>query len=139
MHDRILRVSAYAIICDAGRVLLCRISKQLPHLQGAWTLPGGGLEFGESPEAALVREVKEETGFDVEVGALAKVDSVVGQVDVRPFHGIRILYRANVVGGALTNEISGSTDCCEWHSLDAVSEMNLVELARLGVEIAKSP
>ena len=57
------RVSAYALIHEDNRILLCRLSKVLPRWQGFWTLPGGGLNFGEDPEAAVVREVEEETGL----------------------------------------------------------------------------
>lgn len=52
------RISVKAIIKDAdGRVLLGR------ETDGAWELPGGGLEHGENPKEALAREILEETGF----------------------------------------------------------------------------
>jgi 8-oxo-dGTP pyrophosphatase MutT (NUDIX family) len=55
------RISVKAIIKDAaGRVLLGR------ETDGAWELPGGGLEHGEAPKEALAREILEETGFTVD-------------------------------------------------------------------------
>lgn len=55
------RISVKAIIKDeSGRVLLGR------EKDGAWELPGGGLEHGENPKEALAREILEETGFAVE-------------------------------------------------------------------------
>jgi len=63
MHDApcTYRISVKAIIKDdSGRVLLGR------EKDGAWELPGGGLEHGENPKEALAREVAEETGFSVE-------------------------------------------------------------------------
>lgn len=55
------RISVKAIIMDgSGRILLGRES------DGAWELPGGGLEHGENPKEALAREVDEETGFTVD-------------------------------------------------------------------------
>ena len=54
------RAGAYALIVDGGRVLLS--SWQGPEFL-QWTLPGGGIELGESPEEACLREVWEETGI----------------------------------------------------------------------------
>ena len=58
----VTRLAAYAVIVQDGHILLCRVA---PGNLGAglWTLPGGGLEFGESPEVGVVREVEEETGL----------------------------------------------------------------------------
>ncbi len=62
-----LAVSA-AIFRD-GRVLIVRRGR--PPAQGVHTLPGGGVELGETLEAAVIREVREETGLDIEPLALA--------------------------------------------------------------------
>jgi ADP-ribose pyrophosphatase YjhB (NUDIX family) len=51
------------VVVDAGQVLLIRRGK--PPLYGRWVVPGGTVELGESLEAALVREVREETGLEV--------------------------------------------------------------------------
>jgi 8-oxo-dGTP diphosphatase len=63
-----LEVVAAVLIHD-GRALACR---RAPHVTGAgtWEFPGGKVEAGERPEAALVREIREELGLDVTVGAL---------------------------------------------------------------------
>ena len=54
-----------AVIIESGKVLLVRRGQ--PPLDGRWTLPGGLLELGETIEHAVVREVKEETGWSVRV------------------------------------------------------------------------
>lgn len=61
-----LVVVAAAVVIEGGRVLLTRRLKG-QHLAGFWEFPGGKLEEGESPEAAVVRECREECGIDVEV------------------------------------------------------------------------
>ena len=57
------RPSAYAIIVHEGKVLLGTIRSN-----GKYDFPGGGIEIGETIEAALRREVREETGLEIEVG-----------------------------------------------------------------------
>ena len=68
---------------------------------GKWTLPGGGIEFGEDPEAAMIREVEEETGLHVSSAGLAGIDSFTHDAPERSFHGLRIIYHANVLDGVI--------------------------------------
>jgi 8-oxo-dGTP diphosphatase len=66
---------------DAGRLLSC-LRPAGKHLGGLWEFPGGKVEAGESPEAALVRELREELGIDVAVGHA--LDPVVWTYDRGP-------------------------------------------------------
>lgn len=69
------RVAAYALATDeAGRVLLARVAPGYPSA-GQWTLPGGGLTFGEDPAAGALRELTEETGLTGEIESIAFIDS----------------------------------------------------------------
>jgi 8-oxo-dGTP diphosphatase len=61
------RVGVKGMVFRRGRVLLLRRRTDLPLYPGCWDLPGGHVEPGESLEAALVREVREETGYSVRV------------------------------------------------------------------------
>jgi 8-oxo-dGTP diphosphatase len=67
---KLLLVVAAALVDPDGRVLLCQrpAGKQLA---GLWEFPGGKLDAGEKPEAALIRELKEELGIDVAESCLA--------------------------------------------------------------------
>ncbi len=131
--QNVSRVAAYGLILRNNKILLCRLSAKLPKLEGQWTLPGGGIEFGESPEQAVIREVQEETGLTVRTLQLADVDSHIVEADGRTFHAIRILYHAEYLGGVLAYEIDGTTDMCDWFTLEDAKKLKLVELARLGL------
>lgn len=132
-----LRVAAYAVIVDDdGRMLLPHWRKGTQH---GWTLPGGGIDPGEDPAHAAVREVFEESGFHVELGELLGVDSIVIPAENRildgapSMQGIRIVYRATIVGGELTVETGGSTDAVAWHTqaeIDDLERAALVDTAR---------
>lgn len=93
------RVAAYALVVDgAGRVLLTRQPDARGHL-GRWLLPGGGVEHGEHPEQAVVREFREETGLRVRVGTLQDVVSDITRAGRRRriLHNVRLIYRATAV------------------------------------------
>src|SRR5262249_11174567 len=71
------RVAAYCVVEDTdGRVLLTRLSPGELDV-GLWTLPGGGIEFGEGPADAAVRELEEETGLAGRIVELLGIDSQV--------------------------------------------------------------
>ncbi len=128
------RVAAYALCVADGRILLTRIAPGYPAV-GMWTLPGGGINFGEAPADAALRELTEETGLTGRVDSLAFVDSFVraGPVDegLDPeWHAIRIVYRVAVTGGELRDEVDESTDMAAWFGLDEVDEPPLVDLAQ---------
>lgn len=80
-----------AIFNQVGEVLLVRLSYD----QRQWTTPGGGIDPGESPADAAVREAREETGLDGEIEAL------YGVYWRRDNEQIVFAFRCRVVGGAL--------------------------------------
>lgn len=131
------RVSGYAVVVRDGAVLLAHLS-QAPgrDLPDAWTLPGGGLEFGEHPAQAAVREAAEETGYDVVVGELLGIDSLVHDNSAGPAHALRVVYRGRVTGGELRAEADGSTDRAAWVPIESLGSLTLVELARTALDWA---
>src|SRR6187401_2574765 len=101
--------------------------------QPLWTLPGGGLDFGEHPQLGAMRELAEETGYVGEIDALLGVD--VDHFTARTgvdWHSVRIIYRARVVGGDLTYEREGTTDLAAWMAPDEVDGVAAVPLVAAG-------
>ena len=119
-HHRHQRLAVYALIRRPGEVLLTRISGR-GHLPGAWTLPGGGIQHGERPAVALVREVAEECGVTCTVGALLDVHDVrlVGTApsgQTQDYHGVHLIFAATIPEDAVPRvvEQDGTTDAVEW-------------------------
>ena len=101
-HDKslpIVLVAAVALVDVDGRVLLAK-RPEGKKLAGLWEFPGGKVEPGETPEAALIRELKEELGIDVTVGCLAPLAFASHAYD--DFHLLMPLYVCRVWGGAIT-------------------------------------
>jgi 8-oxo-dGTP diphosphatase len=133
-----IRVAAYGVITDGGRILLAHWNE---NGRSGWTLPGGGIDPGEDPVDAVVREIAEETGYAAEAGDLLGIDSKVIPAEHRfipeagPLHALRIIYRATVVGGTLTNELDGTTDEAAWFPLGSIPKRH-VELVDTALEFA---
>ena len=136
MSDDRVRVAAYAVIRDEqDRVLLCHINPSVG-VGDVWTLPGGGLEFGEPPARAVLRELEEETGFVGEIERLVEVDDrlFTSADGAERMHAIRIVYEVRIVAGALRDELDGSTDTCRWMAPEEARRLRLGELARHAIE-----
>lgn len=132
------RVAAYAVLTDAqDRVLLV---KAAPEDSGRWFLPGGGVEFGEDPEAGLRREVEEETGQIVGDLHLDRVLSDVGEVKGTGLHSVRIIYRATLAEERpLRNEApGGSTVEVHWIPREDVAGMDMAPFVPRALEALNS-
>jgi ADP-ribose pyrophosphatase YjhB (NUDIX family) len=125
------RIGVYGIATDdAGRVLLVRLAH--PTGPSAWLLPGGGVEHGEDPLDALVREFAEETGLSI---AIERLIDVVLEVVPHPHrqelvHFDRIIFTVKMVGGALRPEVGGSTDEVRWYTPAELRALPLLGWAR---------
>jgi 8-oxo-dGTP diphosphatase len=126
-----VRLGAYAWCERDGTVLLTRVSAKGPG-GGLWTLPGGGLRFGEDPVAGVTREVREETGYDVALGALVGIRSDVLEpnqtISGHRVQTVGIVYRGTIVSGELLAEFEGSTDAAAWILLDDLEGLPSVDL-----------
>jgi 8-oxo-dGTP pyrophosphatase MutT (NUDIX family) len=86
--DLILRPSAYAIILRDPDILLMRLRHT-----GKYHLPGGGVHIGERIKDTLKREVREETGLEIEVGVFAHFEEIFFYFDPseKAYHGLFFL------------------------------------------------
>jgi len=94
-------VGVGAVIVEAGKVVL--VKRRYEPLAGRWSLPGGTLEVGETLETGVAREMREETGLDVEVGPVIEVfDRIILDADRRVrYHFVLVDYVCWPVGGEL--------------------------------------
>jgi 8-oxo-dGTP diphosphatase len=72
----------------------------------------------------------------VRLASLVVIDSDVVEVDEAVYHALRIIYRAEVIGGEIAYEKDGSSDMCGWFTREEASALPLVGLARRGIELA---
>lgn len=115
----ILVFAGGCIFNENGEVLLQRRGDS-----NKWGFPGGAIELGETPEMAVIREMKEETGLDVEVGELVGVftDCNMEYPNGDKAHSICIAYKAKVIGGELYCDNKETLEL-KYFSLDNMPEL----------------
>lgn len=104
------QVAAVAILThdEDERVLLVQRGEDPG--KGLWGLPGGFVELGETAEDALVREIKEETGYEIAVGELVGVWSFFNES--KRISGVALVYATRVVRGQL--QIASDSTAAAW-------------------------
>lgn len=140
--ERRQRLAAYAVVIHEGEMLLARIAPGYPGA-GQWTLPGGGLHWGESPEEAVHRELYEEAGLRGELTALLGIDTfqIERTVDGRRvgFHAVRVIYEMAASGEPRVMEIEGSVAESRWVPMQQVGSLPTVNLVTAGLRFLASP
>ena len=115
------RLAAYALVLRDDAVLLTRNSARGPR-PGRWTLPGGGVDHGEPPAAAVAREVRGGDRPDRSGGELLGVhdEHFTGTAPhgrEEDFHGVALVFAATVAAGApAVRDRDGTTDAVAWAS-----------------------
>jgi 8-oxo-dGTP diphosphatase len=140
------RLGAYALVRRGDAVLLTRISERGFHT-GSWTLPGGGVDHGESPRSAVLRELREECGVDGTVGELvaAHDDHFSGTAPsgrYEDFHAVALAFEVSIDGSAepVLAEVGGTTDAVAWVPVAEIEsgELPVLDLVRAALRPATS-
>jgi mutator protein MutT len=124
------RVMATAVIKKNGKFLLLKRSRHNKVYAGYWQFPEGGIEAGETPERALARELKEETGLKVKRAKLLGVAS--GNIEYfhqKIWHFIRIFYTAKTAGKL---RLSADHDEHGWFSEKELKKLKLLKGLKYG-------
>ena len=119
-HEKVILVFAGGCLFnDEGKVLLQKRGDS-----GKWGFPGGAIELGEKPEETAVRELKEETGLDVEVESLIGIytDSDIKYPSGDEAHSICIVYKLKAIGGELKCD-NLETIGLKYFAIDELPEM----------------
>jgi ADP-ribose pyrophosphatase YjhB (NUDIX family) len=123
-----LVVGSSAIVVDAAdRILLQRRSDS-----GNWALPGGAMDIGETLAQSAIREVKEETGFDVRIDRIVGIYSDPGHVfsydDGEVRQEFNICFACTIQGGG--RQVSDESTAVEFYPLDAIAGLQMHESIR---------
>lgn len=113
-------VGCGAFIIDESETKILLLRRKKDPEAGFWSIPGGAVEFGETFEAAVSREILEETGLKIKVlSLLSLTDHIFPENGV---HWITPSYLATVVGGELQNLEPEKQDALEWFDLNHLPE-----------------
>jgi 8-oxo-dGTP diphosphatase len=123
-------VGVGAIMFDGDRILMAQRGKE--PLKGWWSLPGGALETGESLREAVQREVREETGLEIEpVDVFEIFERILRDSEGKPeYHYVLIDYVCRITGG----DLRAGDDVCrvEWVRRRDLAALEITE-GTLGV------
>lgn len=133
-------VGVGAVVIDRGRALVVRRATE--PLKGQWSIPGGMLELGEKLREGIAREVKEETGLDVEAGEVLDVfDSIFPDANGGfEYHYVLIDFFCRIVGGELA--ASSDVDAAKWVTSEELDKLDMraitVAVIRKGLRMSAS-
>ncbi len=118
-----------------GQVLLSLRGSKAKNERGKWEIPGGAVEFGETLEQALKREVKEELGIEIEVITMLQVaDHILPEENQ---HWVSPTFICSVKSGSPVIMEPGKSDQIQWFSIDEAANLPLANVTQKDIELIK--
>lgn len=115
---------------EKNEILLAKRNEPaLVHAHNKWEFIGGGINFGEDPETAIIREVKEEAGVDIKiVRLLPKVLSHVWKLEKGQQQILLLHYQCKIIGGALSPGLDEEISELKYFSLEEIKNLDTLPL-----------
>ena len=124
------KIDVRAAVIDGDRILLVR-----ERADGAWTLPGGWADVGDSPSIAVVKEVREESGFDaVATKLVAVLDRDKHEHPPLPHHIYKLFFLCELTGGAARPSVE--TDAVSFFPRHALPPLSFSRVLPWQIELA---
>ena len=124
------KIDVRAAVIHDGKILLVREVRD-----GKWTMPGGWADVGDAPSGAAVREVREESGFDIRVSKLVAVlDRDKHGHPPIPHHAYKLFFLCDLIGGIATT--STETDAVEFFAQGELPPLSLSRVLPWQVDLA---
>ena len=128
--DQKPRVGSAVLIQHNGKFLLGRRNKI--NANGMWVIPGGGVDFGETTQQAAVREIKEETGLDIELIKFLCHKEIINLPG--NYHGVVFFYLAKLKNNSI--KIGDDLSDAKFFSIDEIKKLNVVDSVKEVLEDA---
>jgi 8-oxo-dGTP diphosphatase len=127
MNKERAKVGTAVIVRKDGFLLMQK--RRGSHGSGTWSVPGGHIEFGESPEECVIRETKEETG--VTIGNVRFIGMINDVMAAEGKHYVTLWFEADHVSGEPTVVAPQETESVGWHPIDDMPEPRFVMFENL--------
>jgi len=129
--DKFQKIGVTAFIKNGEKVLIVKRPENASFLPGYFELPGGHVEFGETPEEALIREVKEEVSLDIEPQKPYSTFSYISSNGNK--HTIDIQYIVNVINDNQEPKLSEEHESFAWITKNEIDNFKFSDLMKKAV------
>lgn len=124
------------IFNDSGKVFLAKRGKDARNESGTWEFPGGGVEFGDTLENTIVREMKEEFAIDIEVKELLGVNDHL--IPEEKQHWVSPAYICKIIKGTPVIQEPNKIDEIGWFKLSEIEKMPLSLVSQSNLKSLKA-
>lgn len=120
------------IFNDEGKMFLTLRGREAKNERGTWEIPGGAVEFGETLEAAIIREIKEEHDIEIEVVELLDVCSHI--IPDEHQHWVSPTYICKIIAGTPVIKEPNKCEQIGWFSLEEAKKLPLSIVTKYDIE-----